>query len=651
MPKDFSLMEDSNRSANPSFDAVSDPARRVWLRGGAAAAMGGLLAPLAGCESAPPVVAVPAPAGRAAAPAPAAGPRLLGFQAVPPSSANWVVVPPGYQAELLYAWGDAIGAPDQLPGQPAFRPDGGNSADEQALQAGMHHDGMHFFASGAARGLLVMNHEYTDEGLLHADGSKTSSAEKVRKSQAAHGVSVVELLRGDDGRWSLRRPSTYARRITAATPMTIGGPAAGHPLMRTALDPSGRQVFGTFSNCAHGATPWGTYLACEENFAGYFNGPAEPDAHARRWGLTPGGYGLRWHEHDARFDANRHPNEFNRFGWVVEIDPYDPRSTPVKRTALGRAAHEGAYVTQAADGRAVVYMGEDARFEYIYKFVSRDPVRTGGYANNRSVLDFGTLYVARFDADGSGTWIALEHGTNGLDAAAGFADQGELLVKTRQASDRVGATKMDRPEWIAGDPRTATLYCALTNNTQRGVPGRPGVDAANPRAGNTMGAILRWTELGGHASTRFLWDHFVLAGDPANERAEARGNVQGDPFGSPDGLWLDPRGVLWIQTDASPTALGQGDYARLGNNMLLAADPRSGEVRRFLTGPVGCEITGAVGTPDMRTLFVSIQHPGEGTIDAGGTGSSLRPAWPSGGARPRSATLAIRRLDGGVVGT
>ncbi|MGV8823428.1 PhoX family protein [Methylibium petroleiphilum] len=637
MPKDFSTMEDSNSSANPAFQQLSDPVRRVLLRGGLAASVGGLLAPLAGCG----------------APARAPGGALLGFRAVPASSADAVVVPPGYVAEVIYAWGDAIGAPGLAAGQPAFRGDGSHSAEDQQLQAGMHHDGMHFFPAGRGdRGLLVVNHEYTDEGLLHADGMQTWSAEKVRKSQAALGVSVVELARAADGRWAVQRPSAYARRISARTPMTISGPAAGHALMRTEFDPGGREVIGTFNNCAHGVTPWGTYLACEENFVGYFHGPAQPDAHAKRWGLTPGGYGLRWHEHDARFNATLHPNEFNRFGWVVEIDPLDPRSTPVKRTALGRAAHEGAFVTQAADGRAVVYMGEDARFEYLYKFVSRDPVRTGGYANNREVLDHGTLYVARFDSDGTGEWLALVHGQNGLDAQAGFADQGELLVKSRQASDKVGATKMDRPEWIAGDPRTATLYCSLTNNSRRGTDGYPAVDAANPRARNTMGEVIRWTEVGGHAATRFLWDHFILAGDPANERAEARGNVKGDPFGSPDGLWFDARGVLWIATDASPTALGQGDYARLGNNMLLAADPRSGEVRRFLTGPVGCEITGMVGTPDLRTLFVNIQHPGEGGNDPGDPAAARkRSTWPGGGGRPRSATVAIRRIDGGAIGT
>ncbi|WP_295640033.1 PhoX family phosphatase [uncultured Methylibium sp.] len=639
MPKDFASMEDSNPSTAPDLHALSDPARRVVVGGGLAAALRRVLAPLAGLASAGAVAARRRP--------------LLGFDSVPTSVADTVVVPPGYVAEVLIAWGDPIGA---AAGQPAFASDASQGADEQALQSGMHHDGMHFFPVSATRGLLVTNHEYVDDGLLHADGLANWSADKVRKSQAAHGVSVIEIVRRRGGRWHVLRPSRHARRITATTPMRIAGPAAGHALMQTALDPGGTQVLGTFNNCAHGVTPWGTYLACEENFVDYFRAPEPLDAHQRRWGLraSSGGW-YRWHEHDERFDARRHPNEFNRHGWVVEIDPFDPDSTPVKRTALGRAAHEGAWVAQAPDGRVAVYMGEDARFEYLYKFVSRDAVRPGGYAANRTLLDHGTLHVARFDADGRGEWIPLVAGQGGLDAEAGFGSQGELLVKTRQAADRVGATRLDRPEWTAGDPRTGEVYCSLTNNRARGQAGQPPVDAANPRAGNSMGQILRWKEDGGFAGTRFTWEHFVLAGDPANERPEARGNVRGDAFGSPDGLYVDPRGVLWIQTDASSTALGRGDYARLGNNMMLAADPVSGEVRRFLTGPVGSEIAGAVMTPDLRTLFVNIQHPGESPGDRSDPGAPTRhSSWPQehgAGGRPRSATLVVRRRDGGVIGS
>ncbi|WP_240636088.1 PhoX family protein [Caldimonas tepidiphila] len=640
-------MEDSNRSGNPSIHEVSDPARRVFVRGGLAAAAAGLLGPLAaaGCAS---------PGGHtvsAAAAAPGLPGRSIGFRSVPMAAVDRVVVPPGYRAEVLYRWGDAIGIAGRMP---AFRPDGGNTAAEQALQAGMHHDGMHYFPlDGSARGLLAVNHEYVDDGLLHPDGQRTWSEEKVRKSIAAHGVSVVEVARAPQGGWRLVRPSRFARRITADTPMRVAGPAAGHPMLRTEADPEGRRVLGTMANCARGYTPWGTYLTCEENFADYFRAPEQPDAHQRRWGLgRRSGSFYRWHEHEPRFDARLHPNEFNRYGWLVEIDPYDPESVPVKRTALGRAAHEGAALAQTADGRVVVYMGEDARFEYIYKFVSRDAVREGGYAANRDLLDHGTLYVARFNADGRGEWLPLVHGQGPLTAANGFADPGEVLVKARQASDLLGATKMDRPEWTAVDPLTREVYCTLTNNSQRGEPGRPGVDAANPRANNTMGQIIRWKEDGDLDARRFAWSHLVLAGDPQAQRPGARGNVKGDAFGSPDGLWVDGRGVMWVMTDASGSATGRGDYAGLPNNQMLACDPTRGEMRRFLLGPHGCEVTGLTATPDLRTFFVNIQHPGEPPGDRSDPARPTRhSAWPDGSGRPRSATVVITKDDGGVIGT
>jgi secreted PhoX family phosphatase len=639
MAKDFATMEDSNRSANPGFHEVSDPARRVLVRGGFAGAAAGVLGPLlAGCATPPGA----GPAGD--------GPRL-GFRGVPAGTADTIVVPEGYLASTICPWGEPVGVPGDLP---AWKPDGSNTAAEQAVQVGMHHDGLHYVPlDGSRRGLLVMNHEYTDDGLLHPDGMRTWSAAKVEKSIAGHGVSVVEVRRRDDGDWEMVRPSRYARRITAATPMAITGPAAGHPMMRTAADPSGTRVLGTLNNCAHGHTPWGTYLTAEENWAFYFHGAERPDEHARRWGLRPNGRGYRWHEHDARWDATRHPNEPNRFGWIVEIDPLDPTSTPVKRTALGRAAHEGAWTATTKDGRVVVYMGEDAQFEYLYKFVSRDRVRPGGFAANRELLDHGTLFVARFDADGTGRWMPLVAGRDGLTAERGFATQGDVVIRSRQASDLLGATRMDRPEWIAIDPASGEVYCTLTNNAQRGAAGRPAVDAANPRANNTMGHIVRWKEDGDFDATAFRWTHFVLAGDPAQPRAEARGNVRGDAFGSPDGLWFDARGVLWIQTDAHASNMYRGEYANLGSNMMLAADVRTGEIRRFLVGPVNCEVTGVVTTPDGATMFVNIQHPGESASDRSDPDDPSRfSTWPSGtkGARPRSATVVIRRRDGGPVG-
>ena len=642
MAKDFETMESSNTSANPNIHQVSDPARRVWVQGGLTALAASVFGPLLpGCAAL------------------SGGGPLLGFKAIPPTNGDTLVVPEGYVATAFAQWGEPVGVPAN---SPAWRVDGSNSAADQAVQMGMHHDGIEYFPlDGSRRGLLAMNHEYTDDGLLHPDGLKTWSAEKVRKSQAAHGVAVIEVewrVEGGKGSWQIVRPSRYARRFTAFSPFTVAGPAAGHALMRSAADPQGRTVLGTLNNCASSQTPWGTYLSGEENFAFYFDGGDAPDAHQKRWGLRKTGF-YRWPEHDERFDAVKHPNEFNRFGWVVEIDPMDPTATPIKRTALGRAAHEGAWVALTRDKRAVVYSGEDARFEYIYKFVSRDPMRPAGAGltaaqANRELLDHGTLYVARFHADGAGQWIPLTHGQGPLTAANGFADLGEVLIKTRQAGDLLGATKMDRPEWFAIDQRSGEVYCTLTNNSSRGAKDMPGVDAANPRGNNVMGGIIRWKEHGDFDGLTMQWSHLVLAGDPANERAEAKGDIKGDMFACPDGIVLDARGVLWIQTDAHATQMYKGELVRIGSNQMLACDRTTGEIRRFLTGPVNCEVTGATFTPDGRTLFINIQHPGESPSDrsdpADPTKFSNWPDYKPGG-RPRSSTVVIRRTDGGLIGT
>jgi uncharacterized protein len=617
-----------NPSANPTFGEVLLSRRDLFKAGLGVAA----LATLSGCAT--------------------AGTRPeIGFTPLAPSSEDQLRVPPGYEATVLYRWGDPVGAAD---GMPAFKPDGSNTAAEQALQAGMHHDGMHFFplprgSSSSTHGLLVMNHEYLDEGLLFPDGQRTWSAEKVAKAQNAVGVSVIEV-RLDGGAWRVVRPSQYARRVTALSTCAVAGPAASHALLRTDADPVGRLVMGTYNGCAHGWTPWGTYLTCEENWHFNFVNAGQITADQQRYRMTAKGRAYRWEEHDPRFDAARHPNEFNRFGWVVEIDPYDPITVPIKRTALGRMAHEGAACSIGTDRRLAFYMGDDWSFEYVYKFVPRRPWEPHNRDANRNLLDDGTLYAARFNADGTGTWLPLVYGTGPLTEANGFRDQGEVVVRTRQAADALGATKMDRTEWVVAHPVTRDVFCACSNNVERGRDGAEGPHPANRRAPNPFGHIVRWREeRGSPAATRFRWDVFVEAGPDARG-----GTIKGDKFACPDGLWIDATGALWVQTDVSPAALGSGDFAPLGNNQVLAVDPSSGMFRRFLTGPRGCEITGFHTTPDNRTAFVNIQHPGEVPGDRSDPDNPrARSNWPDYAAegRPRSATVAIRRRDGGWIGT
>jgi secreted PhoX family phosphatase len=637
MAKDFTSMEDSNCSNNLSIHDVIETSRRNFLKSGATVTLASLMAPLSGCAAL------------------ASSQSKLGFKAIPAGMGDKLVVPEGYTATPIAPWGDPVGIAGKMP---AFKMDGSNTAEEQALQLGMHHDGLEFFPlQGSKRGLLAINHEYTDDGLLHVGGFNNMNLDKVRKAQNAHGLSVIEVEM-NQGKWDVVRPSPYARRVTLSTPFRVSGPAAGHALMRTSADPQGHTVLGTLNNCASSKTPWGTYLSGEENFAFYFGAGDKPTPDQQRWGAPKSGF-YAWDKHDARFDLQKNPNELHRFGWVVELDPMDPNSTPVKRTALGRAAHEGAWVGVTKDGRAVVYSGEDARFEYIYKFVSRDKIKPAGNGltqaqANKDLLDHGVLHVARFDANGQGQWIPLIHGQGPLTVANGFADQGEVLIKTRQASDLLGATKMDRPEWLTIDPLSGWVYCTLTNNSQRGTAGKPAVDAANPRANNVMGQIIRWKDAGDFDGQTFEWNHLALAGDPANERAEAKGNIKGDIYACPDGITFDKQGVLWIQTDAHATQMYKGELARIGNNQMLACDPATGETRRFLTGPTNCEVTGIALTPDNTTMFVSIQHPGETPSDRSDPNQPAQYSnWPdyAPNGRPRSALVVIRKRDGGVIGT
>jgi len=646
--KQYGVDDTSNTCANPALSEVLEArfSRRSLLQGtgalGVAGVLSGSFATLAEAASVPFTKKTP----------------LLGFKSIPFSSDDRVVVPEGYSADVLYAWGDPVGIKGNMP---AFKQDASNSAAEQAVQAGMHHDGMSYFplplaATGSKHGLLAMNHEYTDDGLLHVDGMKKWNADKVLKSQHAHGVSVIEVEDTGKG-WRVVRPSKYARRIHANTPIAISGPARSHKLMQTEADPQGVEILGTLNNCANGQTPWGTYLTCEENWDGYFvNDSGTLSANEKRYGINNKGAGYNWAVEDFRFDLQLNPNEANRFGWVVEIDPFDASAKPVKHTALGRFKHEGATVTIAPSGHAVVYMGDDQRFEYIYKFVSRNKYNAKNRKANMGLLSEGTLYVARFNADGAGEWLPLVHGQNGLTAENGFADQGEVVIMARLAADKVGATKMDRPEWIAVDPRRpGSVYCTLTNNSDRGKDGKPGADAANPRNGNLFGHIMHWQENGSDAAALgFKWDIFVLAGRPDAAKAEHVGNIKGDAFGSPDGLKFDHNGVLWVQTDVSTSTVNMKEYQDMGNNQMVAVVPETGEFRRFLVGPKGCEITGLAFTPDMKTMFVNIQHPGEPDSERNDPAKPTAISrWPDGAnaGRPRAGTVVVRKLNGGVIGS
>ncbi|EEG10024.1 PhoX family protein [Pseudogulbenkiania ferrooxidans] len=647
--KQHGVDEPTNPSANLALSEVLAArfSRRGVLKGTGAAGLAGLL----GGSLATLAEAAQVPFARKA--------PVLGFKPVPFGFEDKVVVPEGYVADVLYAWGDPVGIKGAMP---AFKPDASNSAAEQELQAGMHHDGMAFFplplgSTSSKHGLMAINHEYTDDGLLHSDGMKTWSADKVKKAQAAVGVSVIEVEATGQGGWKVVRPSKYARRIHANTPIAIQGPARGHALMQTEADPKGVEVLGTFQNCASGPTPWGTYLTCEENFDGVFvNDSGKLTELEKRYGISNKDAGYKWAWEDFRFDAQLNPNEPNRFGWVVEIDPFDPKSKPVKRTALGRFKHEGATVAIAPSGHAVVYMGDDQRFEYIYKFVSKNTFDPKNRKANMQLLDEGTLYVARFDADGSGQWLPLVAGQNGLSADKGFASQGDVVIKARMAADVMGATKMDRPEWIAvHSHKPGEVYCTLTNNSERGKDGKPGPDAANPRTDNKFGHIIRWNEHGGDAAaTAFKWDIFALAGRPDAAKPEHKGNIKGDYFGSQDGLKFDYNGVLWVETDVSTSTVNMKEYKGMGNNQMLAVVPETGEFRRFLTGPNGCEITGIAFTPDNKTLFINIQHPGEPDSERSDPDRPLAiSSWPEGpkAGRPRAATVVIRKLDGGVIGS
>lgn len=667
-------------------------------------------------------------------------PAVLGFTAVAKNKLDVVTVPTGYTVQVINRLGDPIAA-----GVPAYKNDGTDTNFAQRI--GDHGDALYWYGLSSAgarddasstRGLLVQNHENINQQYLHVNGATSSGGvrpeSEAQKEIDCHGVSVTDVSVNASGVWSVNQASSLNRRITPATPMALNGPVRGSDLVKTPYSPTGVAGRGTINNCANGTTPWGTALTCEENWAGYFrrsgdtaNRTAKEVTGLSRYGVTSssGSYGWstvtpadstntlfrRW---DARATTGGSAttdwrNEPNQFGWVVEIDPYNASSTPRKRTALGRMGHEGCWPGLFVAGRKPAwYMGDDSRREYLYKFVSNTAwVAADATASDRlsigdKYLDAGTLYVAKFNADGTGTWLPLVFGQNGITAASTvypFADQADVLVHARLAADVVGATPMDRPEWTAVNPANGQVYLTLTNNNAAGRP-LAGTDAANPRHyndpngaaqtanyGNPNGHIIRLRENGDTTeATAFTWDIYLFGAGADLDAANI--NISGltadQDFSSPDGLWFSRatnaaglvKPVLWVQTDdgaytdvtncmmlaAMPGTVADGGARTITNTgsggatatqaTRVGAAPTAATLKRFLVGPVECEITGVDTTPDGRTLFVGIQHPGEG-----GTPAAPTSHWPDSQAtgtagatiRPRSAVVVITKTDGGVI--
>jgi secreted PhoX family phosphatase len=621
------------------------------------------------------------------------------FKSVTPQNSDQLVLADGYRQNIVARWGDSLvtGTPDfdtrRLMADDWLNAD---AVAAQERQFGTNADAVGYFPQvrgRAARGLVCVNHEYVSGEMIWPGHTGVNMKAEPGKAwldlhpnaiafmQAAHGVTVMQLQRDEKG-WTRDITSPFNRRITANTPMEISGPARGHALMRTNADPSGTRVLGTFANCAAGKTPWGTYLTSEENVDDYFAGaaanrdtrsPEMTDAY-RRFPLRDFGF-YHWNVQDPRFDTAAEPHEPFRFGWMVEIDPNDPRSVPRKRTALGRMQHEGANTIVGKSGHVAAYMGDDEKFEYIYKFVTRDTFDAKNPAANRDLLDNGTLYCARFDADGTGEWMPLVQDENGpLNSAAGFANQGDVVIKVRAAADLLGATPMDRPEDVEPSPVTGRIYIPCTKTAERGGTGDTnwfgrrvdiGTNAANPRPENRYGHIIEIAENGDDVRARkFTWSVFLLAGDPstgsyivdAQELAKrfVEKNLAGtdtyfagypnpaelSPIQCPDNLGIDPQGRLWIVTDSDNRG-----HPNNGCFVVPTDGPQRGLLKQLASGPNGCEVCGCEFTPDGRTLFLSIQHPGEG-----GTLAKPTSHWPDGNGQPaRAALVAIEREDGGAI--
>lgn len=540
-------------------------------------------------------------------------------------------VPQGYQWKPLVRWGDALFSE----AEGAYSPENGVQNDLSDRVFGENTDGMETFVDGD-KIILAINSEYANPDInLPAETlGVPQSAEQVQILKNIQGVTVLEIADQGDG-YQVVVDSPYNRRITHETQMTMDGPADGSDLVRTNADPEGKSPKGTMNNCGSGKTLWGTYLTCEENFNGYFGTTGEREATEGEIRYGIGGEGrYAYEKFDARFDLSKEPNEPNRHGWVTEVNPLDPQSTPVKHTALGRFKHENAEMVQAKDGRIVVYMGDDERGEFIYKYVSNGTWAEGQPTDG--LLSDGILHVAKFNDDMSGEWLPLTPETTGMDIT-------EMLVFARMAGSKVGATTMDRPEWIAANPLRVEAYCALTNNKNRGVKPNAGGDETpvggpNPRETNKFGQIVRWRPTGeDHGAPDFTWDLYVMAGNPGvydNKYAGSNNVNEGNMFNSPDGMAFSSDGLLWIQTDGDDS--NAEEFKGQGNNQMLIGDPKTGEIARFLTAPHGAEVTGLTWSPDRKTAFVGIQHPGG--------------SWPDNVGKPRSSVISIWREDGATIG-
>jgi len=550
-----------------------------------------------------------------------------------------------HAADIIIRWGDPL-----FSDSPAFDPMN-QTAKAQRRQFGYNNDFIGFVSLDETRGLLCVNHEYTTTNLMFPGIAKNYPSSITEAhclvELAAHGGTIVEIEQ-QDNQWRPVIGSKYNRRITAdMTPMIVSGPAAGHARLQTKEDPTGRRVSGTMNNCAGGITPWGTYLMAEENFNGCFTGELPADhpeaANHKRYGVPAGWY--QWGRYIDRYDVSKEPNEPNRYGWIVEVDPMDPESTPKKRTALGRFKHEGAESIVAPDGRVVVYMGDDQRFDYLYKFVSSRAVDLGNPSANANLLDEGTLYVAKFFETGVLEWMPLIHGDGPLTDENGFTSQADVMIETRRAADLLGATPMDRPEDVEPDAIGGRVWVMLTNNTRRNAGGE---NAANPRANNANGHIIEIIEPNkDFTSSVSRWEILVKCGDPTVADVGATWNpltTENGWFGSPDNCAIDPEGRLWISTDGNPkTGAADGVWA------IETDGPARGTSRAFFRAPTGAEVCGPRFTDDGKTLFLAIQHPGDGQNASYEAPST---AWPDfqEGMPPRPSILAIRHLEGKPVG-